>query len=101
MATFKLKFPLGKINIRKVGSYANLERILREKGLLAEVVETTSKGSGSTVWVIEKKNDPRQYVAISSYGKQIRSRKDGRKYYFYKYFLVDGEYTKELLKIFQ
>jgi hypothetical protein len=97
---FKKKFPIGKIDIRKVGSYANLERILKEKGLLVEVVETASKGSGGTVWVIEKKDDTRQYIAVSSYSKKVKSR-DGRTYYFYRYFLVDSEHTKELLKIFQ
>ena len=98
---FEMKYPLTRVDIRKVGSYEKLKRILKEKGLLVEVVETASKGGGGTVWVIEKKNDPTQYISISTYSRKVRSRKDGRTYYFYRYFLVEADKLNQFLQIFQ
>jgi len=92
----KKKF-LGKVNVRKVGSYANLKKILEEKKLLVEVVETTSKGGGGTIWLIEK--DDREYVAISTYSRRVRRKKDGRYFYIYRYYLVSD--LEKLLKIFE
>lgn len=100
MRVFKKKEFLRKIDIRrKVGSYANLKKILEEKGLLIEVVETTSKGGGGTVWLISKDNN--EYVAISTYSRQVISKRDGRKYYIYRYYLVGKNKLNELMQILQ
>jgi hypothetical protein len=93
----KKKF-LGRVEIRKVGSYKKLERLLDKKGLLEGILETSSKSFGGAVWLIKK--DDQEYVALSSYSRKVKARKDGRNYYFYRYYLINPEKLDELLNLF-
>jgi hypothetical protein len=98
--TFKKKIFLKKINVRKsVGSYEKLRKILKERGLLEDVVSTTSKGGGGTIWIVEM--DGGEYIAISTYSHQVIPRHFDYPFYFYKYFLVKPDKLDEVLQILQ
>jgi hypothetical protein len=91
---------LGRVNIKKaVGSYKKLERVLDKQGLLDGIIETTSKGFGGGIWSIRK--DGKEYVAISTYSRKVKRRKDGRVFYVYRYYLVEARNFDRLLQILE
>jgi hypothetical protein len=96
---FESKEEITKINIKRLFvSYKRLEHLMNKLNVKYLKVVTTEKSKGGTLYKV--KYNGKEYIGLSTYSRQAKSKKDGRVYFYYTFYLMEPEEFNNLMSIF-